>query len=227
MKRILTYIYIGLALLSLNACEDDLDINGNHQPILNVHFMKDSSRPYWMLIEAPVSTNSVLASIHQTIDITDTVSSHRKVENAKIEIFSDDEFIASIEPENELYTSETWNPVEGKTYQVYGYADGYPVLTGECQIPCTVPINYIEYEYTLVDDEFNYYDELEVYINITDPVDQKNFYYLNVIHVSSYGEHLLKLQYLDPFIEEGNIFSDEFINGKNYNLRFEIQNIDK
>jgi len=219
MKKTLIYIGIGLIILTLNACEDDIEINGNHQPILNVHFMKDGSRPFWMIVD-PVDDNAVLTCLHQTVDITDTVSSHRKVENAKIEIYSNDELITCIEPENELYTSEPWTPIEGKTYQVYGYANDYPVLTGECKIPYTVPINYIEYNYTLSNDEFNSFAEFEGFINITDPVDQNNFYYLNVIRVSSQGESIFKLQFLDPFIEEGNIFSDEFFNGKSHNIHF-------
>lgn len=219
MKKTLIYIGIGLIILTLNACEDDIEINGNHQPILNVHFMKDGSIPFWMIVDS-VDDNAVLTCFHQSIDITDTVSSHRKVENTKIEIFSDNELIVSIEPENEQYASLSWTPIEGKTYQIYGYADGYPVLTGECQIPYTVPINYIEYEYTLVNDEFNFYDKLEGNINITDPPEYKNFYFLLVRRTVYEESFITNMDYIDPFVEEGDIFSDEFFNGKSHTIHF-------
>lgn len=219
MNKILRYITIGLFLVLTISCEEDININGNHQAILNVHFMKDSTQAYWMLLK-PIANDAIIASLHQSLDITDTIWANRKLENARIDIYSDNELVTSIEPDNELYTSQAWTPVEGKTYWVYGYADGYEVLSGECQMPYTIPINSVEYKYNLVDDEFNFYDELEVYVNISDPANQKNYYFIQVFKIDQYGKSVMKIQTLDPFIEESNLFTDEFFNGKTHNIHF-------
>ncbi len=73
MNKVLQYITVSLILLVAFACEEDININGDHQAILNVHFMKDSTQAYWMQIE-PVANNAIIASLHQSLVITDTVS---------------------------------------------------------------------------------------------------------------------------------------------------------
>ncbi len=223
MNKVLQYITVSLILLVAFACEEDININGDHQAILNVHFMKDSTQAYWMQIE-PVANNAIIASLHQSLDITDTVSAHRKLENARIEIYSDNELITSIEPENELYTSEAWVPVEGKTYQVYGYANGYPVLSGECQVPYTVPfeMNY-NYSNTFSNEGGSRYHELEVFLDISDPPNHNNFYFINTRRVDSNTFTIFDILSLDPFIEEGNILSDEFFNGDNHTIHFKFK----
>ena len=230
MKKILTYIYTSLTLLGLSACEEDLNINGDHQPSLSVSFYKNSSCPERFYL--PVNKNYIGVVLSQTLDLADTVLSHSKVENARIEIYADDELILLVEPQDEKNIYLDFDPVEGKTYRVYGYADNYPVLSGECTIPYTVPINYINcnYEYELLEEDHpvcnTCNNKLEGIINFTDPQECSNFYFLQTFFYLPNGEYRETLvDFIDPIIKDGCVFSDEFINGKNHSIKFKTRSM--
>ncbi len=115
-------------------------------------------------------------------------------------------------------------PVEGKTYQVYGYANGYPVLSGECQVPYTVPfeMNY-NYSNTSQTKEVAVIMNLKFSSDISDPPNHNNFYFINTRRVDSNTFTIFDILSLDPFIEEGNILSDEFFNGDNHTIHFKFK----
>jgi hypothetical protein len=201
------------------SCQDEIEINGEHQPVLGAHFFINNSMPF--LNNYQPEKNLISLQIKQTLDLADTISSHQKVENARIEIYSDNELILFLEPENEKTVYIDLAPIEGKTYQVYGYADGYPVLSGKCTVPIAVPINFIESTLDTIN------NILECSLNFTDPANTLNYYRLYTYHISSSSGYpdpgYIKCD--DPIVDDYYVFTDEFIKGSTYNLRFDIQNI--
>ncbi len=140
MRKVARLIFYVISLLVIS-CEEDINFNGTHKPVLSVVFNKNSSWPEKFYLN--VNEDFVTCGLRQTLNIGDTVTSHAQTENSRIEVYSDNELILTLDPENENLEFVSFDPNEGETYQVYGYADGYPVLSGECTIPYTIPINYI------------------------------------------------------------------------------------
>ena len=230
MQKITAIIFIIFTVFVNTSCEEGLNLNGDHQPSLSVNFYKNSSCPERFYL--PVNKNYIGAVLSQTLDLADTVLSHSKVENARIEIYADDELILLVEPQDEKNIYFDFDPVEGKTYKVYGYADNYPVLSGECTIPFTVSINYIEhvYKYELLEEDHPICNTcnniLEGIINFTDPKEYTNIYFLQTYFYLPNDKYRYALvDFIDPIIEDNGVFSDEFINGNNYSIKFKTRSM--
>jgi len=143
---------------------------------------------------------------------------------------------------DEWYFSDK-TPVQGKTYAIKVYHQGYNHLEAEDVVPSPVQITKLSYT---VKDSSTYYDDysgtyygnctFDLTVNFTDPASSENYYLFSGYSFSIdsyYGDTLEDNIYFNQkegenaFVEtysnEGLIFSDKYFNGKSFSFTVEIE----
>lgn len=149
------------------------------------------------------------------------------IQNAVVSIYENDKLISNIVkkelnrnlyPRDLFYYTASQLPEEGVRYKLEVTAPGYPSVISETYIPKGV---------SFTADSWVSGGYLDIKINFTDPVEEKNFYILELRDFSGLQElyTYFPIECEDPIVdvktERGQLlFTDYTINGKAYSMLF-------
>lgn len=212
-------IIISVAVLAMS-CEKiiDIDIPDNEKKIVvNSVFCPDSL---------------IWVNVSKSLNILDD-QNVKFIENAKVQLFEDGEAVEDLLYfGGGFYRSMSFRPVHGKTYQVLVSSEGLTSVNAENEVP--TPVHFISIDTS--SSRFNDMDVVECKMRINDPANEANYYLLSVRRLFRYMDYdstfiseiisPLWLESNDPVVEEwidygsGLLFSDDMIDGKNYDFSF-------
>lgn len=214
--RTLRKILILSSLVVFFSCEKiiDMDIpDGEHKIVVNSLFSDNDS--------------SLLVHISQSLHVLDKTN-QLNLSGAEVKLYEDNVFLATLDSVGEgFFSIDSWPLAVGKKYEIEVSCTGLASVNAINIIPEKVFINQFDTS-SVVRYQTNL---IECRMKINDPVNIKNFYIVKAIayifEESEKYEYLVNLISDDPIVEEyldwgdsGFMFSDELINGKNYELVF-------
>ena len=157
------------------------------------------------------------------------------INNAEVKLFINTAFSQNLTSMgNGAYKSDSIRPITGTEYKIMVSIPNYPTATTSC----IMPKNKILLEMTKrkdsvgVNEKGEYYSEATILF--TDPIEENNYYEIRMALIDSLNSgklyyNLSNLFGNDPVIDNENdiqynppfiLFSDDLINGKKYNLKF-------
>lgn len=166
----------------------------------------------------------------------------------QISLYEDDQLVGNLEYLNRIfYTIRGFKPSKGKTYQIEVSAKDRSTVKAVTTIPDSIPINFLTSTITKINQDTT---RLDVDFKFSDPVDQTNFYALEVYGLQNYydrhndcftdslvfdhyypkingkSDDFLDLFFLDVNqdvnLDDKLFFSDQIINGQDFKIQFSI-----
>jgi len=208
-----------LMLFSFSACEKDVKINypdKERKMTVNSLFQNDS------LIKVNLS---------KSFSITENISSYPYINDAEIKIYEDNKFKENLKLiSNGNYTS-SFIPISGKSYKIEVNHNIYPSASATSSLPNNVTS-------VITDSSIDYNTGFcNCSIKFNDPANETNYYWISAVEIieeyqtgdtlPTYYSYPLYLDSSDPNIGVNNnldttglIFTDKFINGKEYTISF-------
>ncbi|MBN2682852.1 MAG: DUF4249 domain-containing protein [Bacteroidales bacterium] len=215
MKK-LKYIIVSLTVFIFISCEKTLDMDipdGEHKIVINSLFSDADS--------------SILVHVSKSLHVLDK-SDQLNLPGAKVKLYENNSFVASLDSIGDgLFSLESIVMEHGRKYEIEVSCQGLTTARASNTIPQKIAIESID---TLSVTRYQS-NLIECRMKINDPGSVKNFYIVRAMSFSfdEYDEYEYPASLIsdDPVVEEylewgdnGFVFSDELINGKNYELIF-------
>ena len=206
-----------------------------------IDFIGDKTDPI-IVVNSIISPDSVIwVKVTKSLHISES-GNYPVVTNAEIDIFEDGNLVSSLTHKKDGIYSSDFFPLSGKDYEIK-VITGNTTVKAETNVPETVDISSLELRKVR---EQGGNENIELTINFNDPGNVKDYYIVPVLIIDEYvpendGENIdttvsywAGLSSNDPVLlatfgqddafdnssnNDYNIFTDELINGKSYDLK--------